>query len=382
MARGNLRRDDVPAEGWEIRQDIIVNEWTQANVIALDALSRGATALGFIIPDNLKVGTDALRNLLKDVYIDCISLNFDSTLQADAVILALLEICREDETDPKKLKGSVNVDPLGYLTIHGDYPGGTEKAFESLANLLKEASVELPGIQIVGIGGHHFSNAGSSIIEELAFSLAMVSEYLDKLSGRALPVDTISRAMRLNFASGPSYFMEIAKIRAARLLYAELLKAWKPDKTASEACYIHSSTASWNQTVYDPWVNMLRSTTESMAAVIGGCDSLSVLPFDHPFRKATPFSERIARNTQIVLREEAALDKVTDPASGSYYIEYLTDAIADKAWKLFLQTEEKGGYIRALEEGFIQQKDEGFGSAKGSRLCHPERDPPWHQSVS
>ena len=125
---------------------------------------------------------------------------------------------------------------------------------------------------------------------------------------------------------------------------------------SSLTCYIHSVTAEWNQTIADPYVNMLRGTTGSMAAIIGGADSLTVIPFDHPFRKSSAIAERIARNTQIVLKEEASLVKVSDPSSGSYYIENLTDSIAASAWKLFLEVDEAGGYLKALEEGIIQDK--------------------------
>ena len=214
----------------------------------------------------------------------------------------------------------------------------------------------MPGLRITGINASHFAAAGSSLVEELAFSLSMVSEYLDKLSGRALSVDDIAGSFQFNFATGPVYFMEIAKIRAARHLYAQLLKAWNPKQEASLTCFIHSHTSDWNQTVYDPFVNMLRGTTESMAAVIGGADSVAVSPFDKPFRKPTGFAERIARNSQIILREEAALNKVADPSAGSYFIENLTDSIAKNAWNLFLEVENKGGYLKALEEGFLQNK--------------------------
>ena len=197
----------------------------------------------------------------------------------------------------------------------------------------------------------------------------MVSEYLDKLSGRALSIDDIAGSFQINFATGPVYFMEIAKIRAARHLFAHLVNAWNPKHEASLTCFIHSHTSEWNQTVYDPFVNMLRGTTESMAAVIGGANSVAVTPFDKPFRKPTGFAERIARNTQIILKEEAALDKVADPSAGSYFIENLTDSIAKNAWDIFLEVENKGGYLKALEEGFVQGKVKISSSTKDHNLA-------------
>ncbi len=343
-------------KSWEIRQDIVVNNCVEANAVALNALNSGATALGFVIPDTFELDGNGMRDLLNDIYIDCIDLNFITTLQAGRVFKLLAETGTERGFDLQKITGSINADPLGYLTTHGDYPGGTEKAFEDLSALIREATVKMKGMQITGVNGLHFANAGSTLAEELAFSLAVVSEYLDKLSGRALSIDDISRSFRLNFSAGPVYFMEIAKLRAARVLYAHLLKAWNPKAESSLTCYIHSVTAEWNQTIADPSVNMLRGTTASMAAIIGGADSLTVIPFDHPFRKSSAIAERIARNTQIVLKEEASLVKVSDPSSGSYYIENLTDSIAASAWKLFLEVDEVGGYLKALEEGIIQDK--------------------------
>jgi len=359
----------VAGNAWEIRQDIEVTNWKEANVKALEALSKGATSLGFIIPDEQVVDRSAMDTLLNDIYFECINLNFVTTIQSAEVIHLVAEIAQERGLDLTKINGSVDADPLGYLSRYGDYPGGTGKAFEKQAALVSEYSVKMPGMRITGINGKHFSSAGSSLVEELAFSLAMVSEYLDKLSGRAVSVDHIARSLQLNLSAGPAYFMEIAKFRAARLLFAHLVKAWKPTDESVLKCYIHATTSEWNQTVYDPYVNMLRATTESMAVAMGGADSLSVTPFDKAFRRTTAFSERIARNIQVILKEEAALDKVSDPSAGAYYIENLTDSIAGNAWKLFLEVEEKGGYLKALEDGFIQEKIKSSANRRDMNLA-------------
>jgi len=157
-------------------------------------------------------------------------------------------------------------------------------------------------------------------------------------------------------AIGPDYFMEIAKLRAARYLWAKIIEVYEPECKIEAKMRIHSITSDYNQTIYDPYVNMLRSTTEAMSAVLGGTDSLSVLPFNIQFDEANPFSERIARNQQIVLKKESYLDKVADPSAGSYFIENLTNSIIDETWALFLKVEEKGGYFKAFEQGFIQSQ--------------------------
>ena len=149
--------------------------------------------------------------------------------------------------------------------------------------------------------------------------------------------------------------MEIAKFRAARFLWAKFTEAWDLEPSIAGKLVIHATTSRWNKTIYDPYVNMLRSTTESMSAVLGGADSITVEPFDKVFReKSSLYSNRIARNTQLVLKEEAYFDKVSDPAAGSYYIESLTGALIEAAWELFLQTDEKGGFYDAFKTGFVQ----------------------------
>jgi methylmalonyl-CoA mutase len=158
--------------------------------------------------------------------------------------------------------------------------------------------------------------------------------------------------------------MEIAKIRAFRLIWAKVVEAYNPKSKDAAKAFIHSTTAKWNMTVYDPYVNMLRATTESMSAVLGGADSISVKPFDAPFKKAGTFSNRISRNTQIILKEEAYFDKIVDPAAGSYYIESLTDSIATEVWKEFLKIENEGGYSASLKKGIIQTEIEAMANKR------------------
>ncbi|UCG28563.1 MAG: methylmalonyl-CoA mutase small subunit, partial [Bacteroidales bacterium] len=164
--------------------------------------------------------------------------------------------------------------------------------------------------------------------------------------------------IQFNFAVGSNYFMEIAKIRAARLLWSKIVEAYKPAKTESCKTFVNTVTSDWNKTAYDPYVNLLRTTTEAMSAILGGTDSLTIKPFDSIYKNPSPFSERLARNIQIILKEEAYFDKIVDPAAGSYYIENLTDSIAAEAWKVFLEIESAGGFLNALQNGTIQSEIE------------------------
>jgi len=211
---------------------------------------------------------------------------------------------------------------------------------------------------LIGVNGISFCNAGASAVMELAFSLATGNEYISELTGIGLPVDVVAKNIQFNLGSGSNYFMEIAKLRAARMLWARIVKAWEPESEDSLKTFIHSETSDFNKTIYDPYVNLLRTTTEAMASAIGGVNSLYVKPFDRNFRDSSDFSERIARNIQIILKNEAYFDKVTDPSAGSYYIESLTDSLVSETWKLFQQIEKDGGYIVALENGFIQEQIE------------------------
>ncbi len=337
---------------WEIRQDIDVENCEEANKKALQVLNRGVTSLGFIIPDHRKVTKKDFQILLKDIYFDCINLNFITGNQANDIYQLLLDEVKTQNINPEKITGSINSDPLSELSTKGNLSGFEEKVNE-MSELVKSGSGELLHFRMISLNGHSFHNAGASIVQELAFTLSMLSEYMDRLSEAGIDSDTIARSVQVNFSTGPVYFMEIAKIRAARILFSQFLKAWGLKDERNANVYIHSTTSEWNQTIYDPYVNMLRGTTEGMSAALGGVNSLTVVPFDRPFRKPTDFAERIARNTQIILKEEAYFDKVVDPAAGSYYIENLTDSIAENAWKLFLETEDKNGYSEALKSGFI-----------------------------
>ena len=166
-----------------------------------------------------------------------------------------------------------------------------------------------------------------------------------------------------------NYFLEIAKFRAARMLWANIVKGYNPAKNCACKMHIHARTADWNQTVYDPYVNMLRGTTEAMSAIIAGVHSLEVTPFDNAFETPTEFSKRIARNVELLLKHESHFDQVVDPAGGSYYVENLTQSIAAEAWKLFLEIEEKGGYAEAYKAGFIKERVAASAAAKDKAIA-------------
>ena len=243
-----------------------------------------------------------------------------------------------------------------------------DSAFEDLKSVVEETA-GLPLFRTIAVHGKFFANSGSSIVQELAFSLAQGAEYMTRLTELGLSADQVAQNIKFNFSIGKVYFMEIAKLRAARLLWAQIVKAYNPQSEESAKMVAHSETNSYNKTIYDPYVNMLRTQTEAMSAALGGASSVTVLPFNAIYEESTEFSERIARNQQILLKEESHLDKIADPAGGSYYIETLTASLAEQAWKLFLEVQEKGGFVAAFREGFIQKEIKAMAAQRDANVA-------------
>jgi len=229
-----------------------------------------------------------------------------------------------------------------------------ESGLDYLASLTREAAF-FPFLKTIRVNASNFTNAGADIVKELALGLSMGNEYMTRLTERGISSDLAASKICFTFGIGSNYFFEIAKLRAARLLWTLIISEWKPEKDESTIMDINCITSRWNKTVFDPYVNLLRTQTEAMSAVLGGTDSLTVDPFDMVFRQPDEFSERIARNQQLLLKEEAYFDKTADPAGGSWYIEKLTHLIAENAWKLFIEIEDKGGFLTSLKNGCIQK---------------------------
>lgn len=350
-------RGDKSDNNWLIRQDIIVEDFSDANKKALDAINKGAEAIAFIICNENGVKENEIATLLNSFPFSKVELNFSIGNSTKSFVDSLINYLKNNNIPTDTLKGSIVLDPLSCLTVTGKSCDDEACDCDNFPAALFETILKtIPGFDILSIKAYNFKNAGSSIVQELAFGLSIANEYLVKATDSNISIDEIAPRIRFNFAVGPDYFMEIAKLRAARFLWSKILTAYKPSSADKALMKIHSVTAEYNKTVYDPYVNMLRTTTESMSAVIGGTDSLTVLPFNVQFDKSNPFSERIARNQQIILKKESYLDKVADPSAGSYLIENLTDSIINEAWKLFLEVEEIGGYLEAFKLGFVQQQ--------------------------
>jgi methylmalonyl-CoA mutase len=350
-----IRGSRVHNNNWHIRQNTEVNDYSAANKKALDILMKGVDSLGFIITDPGSVNEENIRILLQDIHTESIETNFYANGKAKEILACLIKIETERGRDFSQIHGAIEADPLSRLMLNGTLCVPEEAGFDYLACLTLDSAI-FPNLRTIHLSASNFNNAGADIVQELAFGIAMGCEYMAQLTLREVSAGLAASKIRFSFGVGSGYFPEIAKLRAARLLWSAVTQAFDAHSSHDVRMDIHCVTSKWNKTLYDPYVNMLRTQTEAMSAIIGGTDSLTVEPFDSSFRPPHEFSERIARNQQLILKEESYFDKVADPSAGSYYIENLTRMIAEQAWKLFVETEEQGGFLKALHSGFIQTK--------------------------
>ncbi len=364
--RGKRKNDN----SWFTRQDVTVENVGQANKKALDIMMKGVDSVGFIIADTTAFTQADVAALLKDIAFGAVEVCFVIGRGKANFLAQFKAFIAAKGIDPKTVKGSINVDYLGNLTLKGAFCYDSEQKCYDFTKEAFELGKDMPYFQTCEVHGDYFQNAGSTCAQELGLALAVGAEYLAQADARGVNIGAFAPKMKFNFAIGGNYFMEMAKLRAAKMLWAEIVASYKPvcdcdtcecnNHCKTEFCKcackmnIHSVTATWNKTVYDPYVNMLRTTTEAMSAALGGSDSITVNPFNSIYETPTDFSERIARNQQSVLKEESYFDKIVDAAGGSYYIETLTDKIATAAWGLFLQVQDKGGYVAAFKAGFVQ----------------------------
>ena len=354
---------------WQILQTIEVECPKEANALATVLLTKGVEALGFVIGDKEFSAAD-LDTLLSGISLKNTEITFSGCAVKKVARLFVEKLDREG-VDPEGAKANFIIDPIvKKLTLKGTMAckDGQCKAFENLAALIREGA-KYKRVRFVGVDGQVFHNSGSTIVQELAFTLAVGHEYVVKLMEQGLSVDEVAPSLRFSMAVSSNYFMEIAKFRAARMLWANIMAAYKPARGCYSKMKALAVTSEWNMTVYDPYVNMLRGTTEAMSAAISGVHSIEVLPFDTAYEKPTDFSARIARNVQLLLKEESHFNQVCDAAGGSYYIENLTNSIAEQAWSLFKQVEEKGGYIAAFEAGFVQDQVEASAAKKNTNIA-------------
>ena len=343
--RGNKKKDNT----WFVRQDIKVSDPAEANKKALDVLNRGVDSLMFSL-GHAEVDEQFIETLLAGILPQCVELNFACCMKkAENLAKLLVAYFKKNNYPLADLKGSIDYDFIGKMMTRGHE---RQDAVATMKALI-EATAELPQYQVIGVGAFNLQNAGSFIYQELGYALAWGAEYLNLLTDAGVAAETVNQKMRFNLGVSPNYFMEIAKFRAARLLWANIMATYTDNK---EACkiHMHAVTSTYNLSVFDAHMNLLRTQTEAMSAALGGVDSMTVTPFDVTYEEPNDFSERLARNQQLLLKEESHMGRIVDVAGGSYYIENLTVAIAEQAWKLFLAVEEDGGFYAQVKAGKVQ----------------------------
>ncbi len=340
---------------WAIREEIDSTSVAEANVQAREALDGGAEEVSFrLAPKTL----EDLRSLLAGISLDQAAVHF----RVGAAASPLLDLL---ESSGIALGGSVDYDPLGDMAA-GENSDDRARLFDEVERHVRRAP---PRLRVLAVRAGRIAEAGGTALQELGFGLAHAAEYLAELTSRGLTAEQAPDAMILHLTAGVNYLFEIAKFRAARLLYARMVEAF--GVAAEESCraVIVAYTNPWYQTVCDRYVNVLRGTTGAMAAAIGGCDAMSVAPLDAPSGPTDALSRRLARNTQIILKQEAAFGRQVDPAGGSYFFEALTDSLAREAWKLFQRVEAEGGFLAALKAGLVDSEVARAAAAKEAAVA-------------
>lgn len=359
---------------WKISQECSQIASEELNEVLKDQLEKGCTEMNIVLNQITKAGKDINLELLNEIAGEGLVLSTledmntafreiniekyplhiyagQTAFYMNAMLLALL---KSQGKDPSVIKGCLGADPLSELAKTGQLTNDLEELMEQMKKTIVWASENAPQLRTILIQGHPYHDAGASAIQELAYSIATAIFYIKDMLEKGLEINQIARQIKFSFSIGTNFFMEISKMRAARIVWSQVIEAFGGDEE-SQKMLIHARTSAYTKTVYDPYVNMLRTTTESFSGVVGGIDGLHVSYFDEPIKPADEFSTRISRNTQIVLQEECNLTQPIDPAGGSWYIESLTAIVAEKAWSLIQEIEKEGGMLEVLQKEIPQK---------------------------
>ena len=371
-----IRHNDVNGyqnNPWQIAQEIAYPTTEECNQALLNDLNRGQNAINLVLDEATKSGLDpdqaneqqvgrngvSIASLqdIEDLFKNISQEAIDIQIQAHSIALPICSLVaahlRNQNVEMKNIHGCVGMDPLSELAKDGSICLSLEQAFKEMFYLTKWAAKNSPQMRTIVIDTIPYHEAGASAVEEIAISLSTAITYIREMLQKGIHINVIAKHIQFNFAIGSNFFMEIAKFRAARMVWAKVLEEFGAKEDAQKM-YIHAKTSSFNKSQTDIYVNMLRTTTEAFSAVMGSVDSIHVSSFDEIVRKPSEFSRRISRNQQLILKEECHFDHVTDPAGGSWYIESLTSLLADKIWVTFQKIEEDGGMLNALQNNTIQ----------------------------
>jgi len=328
---------------WRIREEIDAADPERANRLAMEAVAAGAEEISFC-----GVGSPSQADVaLMLVNLDGIPVRFSGLSQKSA-----LNVAEQLRARTHSSKVSADIDPLADIAFSAELLGSPG-----------------PDWKMFTISAEEYEEKGLGASEQIAFALSAAVEYLDAMLQGGVSIGRACGALGFSFATGPQFFLEIAKLRAFRLVWAEVVESFGGNHENAKAV-IYGRTANWNETIYDPQNNVLRATTATISAVLGGVDSFSVAPFDACYRLPDEASRRLARNLQLILKGEAGLARVADALGGAYLIEVLTNAIASKAWKLFQELEAAGGYRKAQDDGVIASIAERRAGDRDRQAAH------------
>jgi methylmalonyl-CoA mutase len=363
------------AKSWDIAQELPYGDAAAFNRALLSDLARGQNAVNVLLdlatmngqdPDTATCGEVGacglsiacladLQRAFRHVLPQAVAFHFQSGCGGLAIEALFIAWLRRAKVDFASVRGGLHLDPVGTLAGSGRLPTAIEQIFDEMATLAAYNALHLPEFAAAGASGLPYHCAGASATQELGAVLATGAAYLRAMLERGVDIDSAARQIRFTLSIGGNFFMELAKLRAARPLWANIVRAFGGSDEAAKM-RLHARTGLYNKTIHDPHVNMLRTTTEALSAVVAGVDSLCVGAFDECVRAPDEFSRRIARNTQIILQEECELTAVADPAGGSWFVEWLTDQVARKSWEEFQSIEAEGGIAAALTKGSIQAR--------------------------
>lgn len=343
------RAEGNTAGGWDVRQRHTLTDPARLNEAVLADLENGTTSLWLTVGGPAGIPASGLARALDGVLLDLAPVALDAGAELDSAAQELLRIAEKQGVPGEAVRGSLGADPLGRAARTG-----TEPDFDAAIRWAQVCDAGHPGLRALTVDALPYHEAGGSAAEELGFSLATGVAYLRALTGAGLSVEAACAQLEFRFAATADQFLTIAKLRAARLLWARVAEVCGSLDAGAQRQ--HAVTSAVMMTRRDPWVNMLRTTLACLGAGVGGADSVTVLPFDHALGLPDAFARRIARNTSTILMEESHLARVIDPAGGSWYVERLTTELAAAAWEFFQEIERAGGQAAALRSGMAGER--------------------------
>lgn len=358
-------RGNKADNNWLVRQDLDIADASEANAKAKKIIAEGVESVAFRVKGKW-VTPEYIPTLLNGIDAEKVELNFNVCPGKVVEFTTLLvEYYRQCGFNLDNVRGSINYDPIEKELFAGKVLENSTEVMKALV----EATSATPAIRCVAVNSNRLNNAGAYIAQELGYALAWGNEYLTAATEAGIPIDVVAKKIKFNMGISSNFFMEIAKFRAARMLWAKIVEQYSPECRCACKMIVHAETSQFNLTLFDSYVNMLRTQTEAMSAAIAGVESITVTPYDTVYEEPTDFAMRIAKNQQLILKHESHLNKVADPAGGSYYIESLTASIANEAWKLFLAIENEGGFHKAVKDGKVQADIEKTAESRRTALA-------------